>query len=157
MERKQFDREFKAQAVRLCEQEDVPIAQVARELGINVKLLYRWRTEAQQAGAAAFPGQGHSSDDEVRRLRRELAQQALQTDLSPPPGVTRSRDELLTNLEYSQLLMALRPPDGAAHLSQLFAHYQAAAPTAQRRKGKLVGSFPAGTAPLVQQLATLDL
>ena len=73
MERQQFDREFKAQAVRMCEQGDVPIAQIARELGINVKLLYRWRSEMQQAGTAAFPGQGHSSDDEVRRLRRELA------------------------------------------------------------------------------------
>lgn len=81
MERQQFDREFKAQAVRLCEQGDVPIAQVARELGINVKLLYRWRTEAQQAGAAAFPGQGHSSDDEVRRLRRELARVEMERDI----------------------------------------------------------------------------
>ena len=76
MERQQFDREFKAQAVRMCEQGDVPIAQIARELGINVKLLYRWRSEAQQAqqtGINAFPGHGHSSDDEVKRLRRELA------------------------------------------------------------------------------------
>jgi transposase len=81
MERQQFDREFKAQAVRLCEQGDVPIAQVARELGINVKLLYRWRNEAQQAGAAAFPGQGHSSDDEVRRLRRELARVEMERDI----------------------------------------------------------------------------
>jgi transposase-like protein len=54
MERQQFDREFKAQAVRLCEQGDVAITQVARELGINVKLLYRWRNEAQEAGAAEF-------------------------------------------------------------------------------------------------------
>ena len=81
MERQQFDREFKAQAVQLCEQGDVPIAQVARELGINVKLLYRWRNEAQQAGMAAFPGQGHSRDDEVRRLRRELARVEIERDI----------------------------------------------------------------------------
>lgn len=81
MERKQFDREFKAQALRLCEQGDVRIAQVARELGINVKLLYRWRSEAQEAGTAAFPGQGHSSDEEVRRLRRELARVEMERDI----------------------------------------------------------------------------
>jgi transposase len=84
MERQQFDREFKAQAVRMCEQADVPIAQIARELGINVKMLYRWRTEAQQAqqaGTAAFPGQGHSSDDEVKRLRRELARVEMERDI----------------------------------------------------------------------------
>jgi putative transposase len=81
MERKQFNREFKAQAVRLCEQGGVPIAQVARELGINVKLLYRWRNEAQEAGTAAFPGHGHSSDEEVRRLRRELARVEMERDI----------------------------------------------------------------------------
>lgn len=42
MERQQYDRELKAQVVRLCEQGDVPIAQVARELGIDAQLLYRW-------------------------------------------------------------------------------------------------------------------
>jgi len=36
-QRRQYDREFKAQAVRLCEQEGVPITQIARELGIDVK------------------------------------------------------------------------------------------------------------------------
>jgi transposase len=81
MERQQFDREFKAQAVGLCEQGDVSIAQVARELGVDVKLLYRWRREALQAGAAAFPGHGHSSKDEVRRLRRELARVEMERDI----------------------------------------------------------------------------
>jgi transposase len=81
MERQQFDREFKAQAVRLCEQGDVSIAQVAREVGIEVKLLYRWRREVRQAGSAAFPGHGHSSEDEVRRLRRELARVEMERDI----------------------------------------------------------------------------
>jgi transposase len=81
MERQQYDREFKHQAVRLCDQGDVPIAQVARELGIDVKLLYRWRREAQRTGERAFPGQGHSSDEEVRRLRRELARVEMERDI----------------------------------------------------------------------------
>jgi transposase len=73
MERKQYDREFKAQAVQMCEQAEVPVAQIARELGISVKMLYRWREEARQTGANAFPGHGHSSDEDHKRLRRELA------------------------------------------------------------------------------------
>lgn len=81
MERKQYDREFKAQALQLCEQSDVTIAQVARELGISVKLLYRWRDEAKVAGEAAFPGHGRSSDDEVKRLRRELARVEMERDI----------------------------------------------------------------------------
>ena len=81
MERQQFDREFKAQAVRLCEQSNVTVAQVARELGINPKLLYRWREEARLDGEAAFPGHGHSSDEEVKRLRRELARVEMERDI----------------------------------------------------------------------------
>lgn len=62
----------------------------------------------------------------VARITGELAQQALATDSSPPPGVTRSQEELLADLEYCQLLIALRPADGEAQLLQLLRHYQAA-------------------------------
>ncbi len=64
MSRQQYDREFKAHAVHTREQGDVPIAQIASELSTNVKLLYRRRSEMQQARTAAFPGQGHSSEEE---------------------------------------------------------------------------------------------
>lgn len=48
MERRKSGQEFKRRAVQLCEQEGVTIAQIARELGIDVKLLYRWRAEVQR-------------------------------------------------------------------------------------------------------------
>ena len=56
---------------------------IARELGIDVKLLYRWRAEYQRQGDSAFPGQGHLSaeEDEVRRLQRELARVQLERDI----------------------------------------------------------------------------
>jgi transposase len=81
--RRKYDREFKLHAVQLSEQDGVSVTQVARELGINVKLLYRWRAEAQQTGAAAFPGQGHlaGEDDAVRRLQRELARVQMERDI----------------------------------------------------------------------------
>jgi transposase len=65
----------------MCADSNVTVAQVARALGINPKLLYRWREEARLAGEAAFPGHGHSSDDEVRRLRRELARVEMERDI----------------------------------------------------------------------------
>jgi len=70
MERRKYDRDFKRQAAQLCEQDGVTATQIARELGIDVKLLYRWRAEYQRQGAAAFPGQGQlpADEDEVRRL-----------------------------------------------------------------------------------------
>lgn len=81
--RRKYDREFKLRAVQLSDQDGVSITQVARELGINVKLLYRWRAESQQVGDAAFPGQGHlaGEDDEVRRLQRELARVQMERDI----------------------------------------------------------------------------
>lgn len=83
MERRKYDREFKRQAVQLCEQEGVTIAQIARELGIDVKRLYRWRAEHQRQGDGAFPGQGRLPDDEdeVRRLQRELARVQMERDI----------------------------------------------------------------------------
>lgn len=82
-QRRKYDREFKAQAVQLCEQEDVPITQIARELGLDVKLLYRWRREAQRDGKSAFPGQGHvkGGEDEIRRLQRQLARVEMERDI----------------------------------------------------------------------------
>ncbi len=83
MERRKYDQEFKRQAIQLCEQEGVTIAQIARELGIDVKLLYRWRAEVQRQGDSAFPGQGNVTVDEneVRRLQRELARVQMERDI----------------------------------------------------------------------------
>lgn len=76
-ERRQYTREFKVEAVRLVVEQERPLAQVARELGVGRNLLQRWKRELGDAGAAeAFPGPGKlsSQDEEIRRLRRELEQ-----------------------------------------------------------------------------------
>ena len=49
--RRQFTDAFKSEAVRLTRESGRPVAQVARELGISDKVLYRWRTEQQQVEA----------------------------------------------------------------------------------------------------------
>ncbi len=59
MERQKYSQEFKEQAVRLSEVSDKSVAQVARELGIHTKMLYRWRREAgetKRLANAHFPG-----------------------------------------------------------------------------------------------------
>jgi len=72
--RKQYDPEFKREAVRLAVESEKSVAQVARDLGIHRNVLYRWRKELIEGGQEAFPGQGKlkSSDEETRRLKREL-------------------------------------------------------------------------------------
>ena len=74
MGRRVFSKEFKQEAVGLTNSPGVTISQVARDLGISPALLGRWRKELQSHGASAFGGQGHARDEEVARLKRELAQ-----------------------------------------------------------------------------------
>jgi transposase-like protein len=62
----------------------------------------------------------------VARLVAELAQQVEARGASPPLGVTRTPEEFLTDLEYCQWLIALRPADGERQLLHLLHHYQAA-------------------------------
>ncbi len=78
--RRRFSAEFKREAVALTAQSDVSVAQVARELGIASNLLSRWRRALHGEGANAFPGQGVARDEEVARLKRELARVRRERD-----------------------------------------------------------------------------
>jgi transposase len=72
-QRRQYTEEFKAGAVRLMQQAGKPVAQVARELGINPNLLYRWQREERQASARGTSRAAHKAEaEELTRLRREL-------------------------------------------------------------------------------------
>jgi transposase-like protein len=73
--RRAFTPEFKAEAVRLWEdrrERAVPIGRVAKELGVRPNQLREW---ASHSGAVTTtPSQGgESSEQELRRLRRENA------------------------------------------------------------------------------------
>jgi transposase len=78
--RRQYTREFKLEAVRLVTAGEKPLNQVARELGIRPDMLRQWRRQAQgepaRPAADVFPGHGRlpSQDEEIRRLKREVAQ-----------------------------------------------------------------------------------
>lgn len=74
--RRFFDQQFKVDAVRLATESGRPVAEVARELGINRNVLDRWkRALGKKGAAAAFPGNGNISAEkkELEDLRRELA------------------------------------------------------------------------------------
>jgi len=81
--RRKYSRDFKIEAVRLAEESEESAAAVARQLGIHPNLIYKWRDQLLEEGAEAFPGKGNlrSSDEEVRRLRRENAQLREERDI----------------------------------------------------------------------------
>jgi len=73
-ERRTYLPEFKREAVELSCTTDKSIAQLARELGISPRLLYRWRAEGRELQEEAFPGAGNRPglEAENARLRREV-------------------------------------------------------------------------------------
>jgi transposase len=82
-ERRQYDQVFKREAVRLSHDPDRTVAQVARDLGISEKNLWRWRKKLAEGAESAFPGTGHQSpeQEELRRLRRQLADVTEERDI----------------------------------------------------------------------------
>lgn len=80
---RQFSPEFKREAVRLAEQADGPITQVARELGIRVNQIYKWRRQINEKADDAFPGQGRrpAAEDELIRLRREVERLRMENEI----------------------------------------------------------------------------
>jgi transposase len=82
MARKTYTREFKLQALRMVEQ-GLSVAEVARQLAVGENCLRNWRKAAREHGEAAFPGHGRPSaaDEELRRLRAEVARLRAERDL----------------------------------------------------------------------------
>lgn len=71
---KQYSREFKVEAVRLSEVGDKTASEVARELGIRVNQIWKWKLQLEREAATGAPAKrGRPTDDEVTRLRRENA------------------------------------------------------------------------------------
>ena len=79
--RKRYSAEFKRQALRRADEPGVTDALVCEELGISTRQLRRWRDAvAEHGGQSAFPGHGKSRDEEVTRLKRELAKVTQERD-----------------------------------------------------------------------------
>ena len=72
--RPKYTKEFKLDALRMMQESHRPVAELARELGINKNMLYRWHHELVDDAKESFPGNGKlkDADSELLRLRREL-------------------------------------------------------------------------------------
>lgn len=81
--RRQYDAEFKREAVRISLQPGRTTASVARDLGVSEKNLWRWRKKLTESGDVSFPGTGNVSkeDEELRRLRRDLVDVTEERDI----------------------------------------------------------------------------
>lgn len=69
--------------MRLVEESGREATAVAKDLGIPVEYLYRWRTAKRgaQQGEQAFPGQGRPRHEELDALKRENARLRREQDI----------------------------------------------------------------------------
>jgi transposase len=82
-ERRHYDKEFKREAVRLVVEGKRRATEVARDLGIGISLLHRWKRQLEQNRESAFPGKGKLSSEEegTRRLAKELEEVREERDI----------------------------------------------------------------------------
>ncbi len=79
--RRKFDEDFKEGAVRLVRETGKPIAQVARELGINDGTLGNWVNAERRRRDNGDGALGEDERAELVRLRRENAELAMRCDV----------------------------------------------------------------------------
>ncbi len=78
--RRKYSPEFKREAVLLTQQPGVSCRQIALDIGVNPNLLNRWKREAEQSKEQAFKGHGSPRDEEMAKLKRELAKVKKERD-----------------------------------------------------------------------------
>ncbi len=89
---KRYSAEFKREALKRTTEEGITDKQVCDELGISARQLRRWLDELHLLGAEAFPGQGHSRDEELTRLKREVAKLRQERDFLKDAAVFFARE-----------------------------------------------------------------
>jgi transposase len=123
--RKLYSREFKQEAVRLASQSSLSLAALARDLGVDANSLRNWKREQEQHGQQAFPGKGRSHDEELARLRREVALLRQERDILKKAGALWAgatlpvpHAEIPVYLGASQALAGERAVPGATPSSE---------------------------------------
>jgi len=74
--RRKFSPEFKAEAVRLVEANDAPLATIAQQLGVSRTALFRWVEKARPQEALT-----EEERHELQRLRREVLELRMERDI----------------------------------------------------------------------------
>lgn len=69
--RRQYNRGFKVSAVRLLDERDKPVSEIALSLGIHESMLRKWRNQVRDGGEESFDESGRQERSQLLRLERE--------------------------------------------------------------------------------------
>ena len=78
--RRKYDREFREGAIRIVNETGRPIAQVARELGVNEGTLGNWVARDREKRQNT-DGLSTGDIEELKRLRAEVAELRMERDV----------------------------------------------------------------------------
>ncbi|BDE05151.1 hypothetical protein WPS_04270 [Vulcanimicrobium alpinum] len=94
--RRTYTESFKADAIRMVTQGGKSVRQVARDLDLDSGSLHTWvRQQQKRSGDVAQAASTGPLEDEVRRLRKELARVTEERDiLKKSDGVLRERKQV---------------------------------------------------------------
>ena len=95
---KAYSPEFRAEVLRLAAHSDMSDAELERDLGLSEQLISQWRTrygvpDGEPAGALK-PATLSETEEEIRRLRRELETVKQERDILKKAVVVFSKDRL---------------------------------------------------------------
>ena len=79
-ERKIYDSAFKIKAVELSNERS-NITELARELGIRVSMLYKWRKDYDTFGTSSFPGKGTLKQTPEQKIISDLEAKLKEAEL----------------------------------------------------------------------------
>jgi transposase len=93
MTRRRFTPEYKQEAVELAQRSDIPVSQVAKNLGLNDSVLRRWIKEYTDPSKKLFTGHGSPRDEGMARLKKELQQVKKERDFLKEAAATSPRNQ----------------------------------------------------------------
>ena len=81
--RRNYGDEFKREAIRVVTVQGYGVSETARNLGININMLSRWKREAEAQANLGSNGRVQVSpeQDELRRLREENKRLRMERDI----------------------------------------------------------------------------
>lgn len=79
--RNKYDREFKLNAIRLCEESDMKQRDFEKEMGIGGGCISHWKHELRESEEYAFPGKGTPRDKEIAALKQEIEKLKQERDI----------------------------------------------------------------------------